>query len=107
MGRYLNQASSFRQVDRCITDLGEEDGVELGIMLESRKDSQSFTFWRPAVNKRLAQLFGVRLFCPRVSKSNQIKFIKNILLLANKEPKLTSSANTLSENTITLSPLLS
>lgn len=107
MGRYLNQASSFRQVDRCITDLGEEDGVELGIMLESRKDSQSFTFWRPAVNKRLAQLFGVRLFCPRlVSKSNQIKFLK-ILLLANKEPKLTSSANTLSENTITLSPLLS
>lgn len=66
MGRYLDQASSFRQVDRSITDLGEEDGVQLGVVLESRKNPQPFAFRRPAVNKRLAQLFGVRLFVPSV-----------------------------------------
>lgn len=42
MGGDLDETGSFREVERCVTDLGEEDSVDLVVELEIGENLETF-----------------------------------------------------------------
>jgi hypothetical protein len=73
--------------------LRQEDGVDIRIVLEPLQHPHPLNLPRATVDIRLPEFLGVRL--------------GYLSTRTRKDVKLTSSAKTLSEKTITLSPLAS